>query len=279
MSAKYKGTAVFEKLDAATHTAEISAKGQDLSGRGGADMKMTSGLKEQPNGETEVTLVSDVNVTGILAQFGRGLMQDVSDQMLKRFTDAMRAELEKPDASEVAAAVKDTMERLSQRFPDGIVYAIPYDTTRFIQASIEAVISTFVEAIVLVVLVVFLFLQNVRATIIPVLAVPVSIIGAFAGMYLLGFSINLLTLFGLILASLVNLFWPSSALSFAISVIGVIVFAGLTAWDTQKIKEMYDSMDDDGTLGRKAVMGALSLYLDFINLFVMLMQLLGVRRD
>src|SRR5713226_34056 len=68
-------------------------------------------------------------------------------------------------------------------------------------------------------------------------------------------------LFGLILASLVNLIWPSGALSFAISVIGVGVFAGLTAYDTQRIKEMYDSMDDDGTLGRKAVMGALSLYL------------------
>ena len=110
VSAKYKGTAVFEKLDPATHTAEISAKGQDLSGRGGADMKMSSVLKEVAPIETEVTIVSDVNVTGILAQFGRGLMQDVSDQMLKRFTDAMRAELEKPDASEVAAAVKEVLD-------------------------------------------------------------------------------------------------------------------------------------------------------------------------
>src|SRR5437879_1450373 len=85
-------------------------------------------------------------------------------------------------------------------------------------------------------------------------------------------------LFGLILASLVNLIWPSGALSFAISVIGVGVFAGLTAYDTQRIKEMYDSMDDNGTLGRKAVMGALSLYLDFINLFMMLLRLVGDRR-
>ena len=92
------------------------------------------------------------------------------------------------------------MERLAQRFPDGIRYDVPFNTTRFIEASIEAVIATFIEAIVLVVVVVFVFLQNWRATIIPVLAVPVSIIGAFAGMYLLGFSINLLTLFGLILA-------------------------------------------------------------------------------
>ena len=77
---------------------------------------------------------------------------------------------------------------------------MPFNTTRFVEVSIEEVIITFVEAIVLVVLVVFLFLQNVRATIIPVIAVPVSIIGTFAGMYLLGFSINLLTLFGLVLA-------------------------------------------------------------------------------
>ena len=97
-------------------------------------------------------------------------------------------------------AVNATMERLAQRFPDGMRYDVPFNTTRFIEASIEEVITTFIEAIVLVVLVVFLFLQNWRATFIPVLAVPVSIIGAFAGMYLLGFSINLLTLFGLILA-------------------------------------------------------------------------------
>ena len=85
-------------------------------------------------------------------------------------------------------------------------------------------------------------------------------------------------LFGLIIASLVNVFWPSGALSFAISVIGVGVFAGLTAWDTQRIKEMYDVHDDGTVAGRKAVMGALSLYLDFINLFLMLLRLVGDRR-
>jgi len=101
----------------------------------------------------------------------------------------------------------NTMEALSTRlaelkksFPDGIDYRIPYDTTKFIQVSIEEVIHTFFEAIALVVIVVFLFLQNWRATLIPVIAVPISIIGTFAGMYLLGFSINLLTLFGLVLA-------------------------------------------------------------------------------
>ena len=91
-------------------------------------------------------------------------------------------------------------------------------------------------------------------------------------------SFLIMGLFGLILASLVNLIWPSGALSFAISVIGVGVFAGLTAYDTQQIKEIYDSRDDEGTLGRKALMGALSLYLDFINLSLMLLRLVGDRR-
>jgi FtsH-binding integral membrane protein len=77
---------------------------------------------------------------------------------------------------------------------------------------------------------------------------------------------------------LVNMFLKSSGLDFAISAIGVLIFAGLTAWDTQKIKEMY-SVNDDGTVaGRKAVMGALTLYLDFINLFLFLLRFLGDRR-
>jgi multidrug efflux pump len=104
------------------------------------------------------------------------------------------------NALQVATAIKATMDRLAQHFPEGLRYSIPFDTTRFISASVQEVLTTFAEAIVLVVLVVFVFLQNLRATLIPVLAVPVSIIGTFAGMYLLGFSINLFTLFGLILA-------------------------------------------------------------------------------
>jgi multidrug efflux pump len=104
------------------------------------------------------------------------------------------------NALQVATAVRETMDRLAQRFPEGLRYDIPFNTTRFIEVSVEEVMKTFVEAIALVVAVVFVFLQNWRATLIPVLAVPVSIVGAFAGMYLLGFSINLFTLFGLILA-------------------------------------------------------------------------------
>ena len=91
-------------------------------------------------------------------------------------------------------------------------------------------------------------------------------------------SFLIMGLFGLILAMLVQMFLQSPGLSFAISVIGVLIFAGLTAWDTQRIKEMYSAMDDGTVAGRKAVMGALSLYLDFINLFLFLLRFMGNRR-
>ena len=83
---------------------------------------------------------------------------------------------------------------------------------------------------------------------------------------------------GIVIASLVNLFLRSSGLDWLISIVGVGVFAGLTAYDTQRIKGMYDSNDDATSAGRKVVMGALSLYLDFINLFIMLLRLMGNRR-
>ena len=86
------------------------ASGQDVSGRGGADMKMTSRLAEKAPSETEVNVVSEVSVTGILAQFGRGLMQDVSNQMLQRFTEAMRAELEADAAPKHAVAGTESPE-------------------------------------------------------------------------------------------------------------------------------------------------------------------------
>ncbi len=104
------------------------------------------------------------------------------------------------NATEVASLVKAEMDKLSQRFPDGLEYVIPYDTTKFIDRSIEEVVVTLFQAIVLVILVVFLFLQNWRATIIPTLAIPVSLIGTFAFMVLMGYSINTVTLFGLVLA-------------------------------------------------------------------------------
>jgi FtsH-binding integral membrane protein len=91
-------------------------------------------------------------------------------------------------------------------------------------------------------------------------------------------SFLIMGLFGLILAMLVNIFLKSSGLDFAISAIGVLIFAGLTAWDTQKIKEMYDANDDGTVSGRKTVMGALTLYLDFINLFLFMLRFMGDRR-
>ena len=91
-------------------------------------------------------------------------------------------------------------------------------------------------------------------------------------------SFLIMGLFGLILAMIVNIFLKSSGLEFAISAIGVLIFAGLTAWDTQKIKEMYDANDDGTISGRKTVMGALTLYLDFINLFLFMLRFLGDRR-
>ena len=83
---------------------------------------------------------------------------------------------------------------------------------------------------------------------------------------------------GLLIAMVVNMFLGSSMLQWMISILGVGIFAGLTAWDTQKIKEFYDPMDDGTVAGRKAVMGALSLYLDFINMFLFLLRLFGDRR-
>ncbi|MCH2544527.1 MAG: Bax inhibitor-1/YccA family protein [Alphaproteobacteria bacterium] len=112
--------------------------------------------------------------------------------------------------------------------------------------------------------------------------------GTFAAMSLYGYTTKkdltklggflFMGLIGIIIASLVNLFFQSSALHFAISVIGVLVFVGLTAYDTQSIKNMYYAGDSESVGGKKALMGALRLYLDFINLFIMLLLLFGQRR-
>jgi multidrug efflux pump len=104
------------------------------------------------------------------------------------------------NALETAAAVRAAMDELAKSFPAGIKHEIVYDTTMFVRASIKAVVKTLVEAIALVVVVVILFLQTWRASLIPLLAVPVSLVGTFAAMHALGFSINTLSLFGLVLA-------------------------------------------------------------------------------
>jgi hydrophobe/amphiphile efflux-1 (HAE1) family protein len=104
------------------------------------------------------------------------------------------------NALEVKREVVDRMTQLAKSFPEGVRWSIAFDTTPYVTASIQEVVKTLFEALLLVTLVVFLFLQSWRATLIPVLAVPVSVIGAFFGMQMLGFSVNLLTLFGLVLA-------------------------------------------------------------------------------
>jgi hydrophobe/amphiphile efflux-1 (HAE1) family protein len=104
------------------------------------------------------------------------------------------------NALEVADQCNAVMEDLAKRFPDGLTYANVYDTTRFVEVSIREVVKTLAEAMALVFLVVFLFLQNWRATLIPFAAVPVSLLGTFAGLSLLGYSINTLTLFGMVLS-------------------------------------------------------------------------------
>jgi carbon monoxide dehydrogenase subunit G len=104
VSTSYKGKIVFERLDPDAHTAEIVASGQDVRGRGGADLRLTSSIKEVAPGETEVTAASKVNITGILAQMGRGMVQDVSDQLFQTFSQRMRAELE-PTASPASTTI------------------------------------------------------------------------------------------------------------------------------------------------------------------------------
>ena len=104
------------------------------------------------------------------------------------------------NALETADRVRAKLEELKKRFPEGVDYVIPFDTTRFVNASIREVVKTLFEAMLLVAIVVFVFLQNWRATLIPLLAVPVSLIGTFAGLWVFGFSINTLTLFAMVLA-------------------------------------------------------------------------------
>lgn len=104
------------------------------------------------------------------------------------------------NALDTANAIKDKMDELKQRFPEGMDYVVPYDTSLFVKASIWEVLKTLGEAMVLIVLVVYLFLQSWRATLIPIIAVPISLIGTFAGLWVFGFSINTLTLFAMVLS-------------------------------------------------------------------------------
>jgi hypothetical protein len=108
VTASYRGKIRFERLDAAAREAEIAASGQETRGKGGADMRMKSRVVELAPGETEVTVSSDVNVVGVLAQFGRGMIQDVSDQIFLKFTEGMRRQLEGGGAAGGAAGTPAT---------------------------------------------------------------------------------------------------------------------------------------------------------------------------
>src|SRR6185436_2934177 len=108
VTANYRGKMRFERLDPAAGEAEIVASAQETKGKGGADMRMKSRVVERSPGETEVTVTSDVNVVGVLAQFGRGMIQDVSDQLFQKFSTSMRRELETPGAAVPAPAPEPT---------------------------------------------------------------------------------------------------------------------------------------------------------------------------
>ncbi len=125
VTANYRGKMRFDRLDEAAGEADIAASGQETRGKGGADMRMKSRVVERAPGETEVTVVSDVNVVGMLAQFGRGMIQDVSDQLFQKFNDAMRRELETPAVAAPPAAAAPMVSEMSTVSPAPIAPAAP----------------------------------------------------------------------------------------------------------------------------------------------------------
>ncbi|MCX8026925.1 MAG: multidrug efflux RND transporter permease subunit [Thermodesulfovibrionales bacterium] len=168
---------------------------------------VTQGRFSEPKDFEQIILKTDPKTSAIVD------LQDIARVEIGRKDYLIRSDINgKPatyiaiyqqtgsNALDVADEIMKTMPQLKKQFPEGLDYVIALDTTTFVRESIKEVIITLFEAICLVILVVFLFLQSLRATLIPTIAVLVSITGAFAGMYLAGFSINLLTLFGLVLA-------------------------------------------------------------------------------
>ncbi|SDJ12910.1 efflux RND transporter permease subunit [Billgrantia gudaonensis] len=191
------------------------------------NVQVSAGQLGAPPTPTASDFLISINAQGRLTteeEFGDIVVKAGSDGQITYLSDVARIELgaaeyslrslldnqqavaigifQAPGSNAIALsdAVREKMEELSQRFPEGVEHTIVYDPTVFVRDSIESVIKTLLEAVLLVVLVVTLFLQTWRASVIPLLAVPVSIVGTFAVLYLLGFSINTLTLFGLVLA-------------------------------------------------------------------------------
>ena len=191
------------------------------------NVQAAAGVVGASPGLPGVDLQLSVNAQGRLQneeEFGDIIVKTGGDGAVTRLRDIARLELGAADYSlrsllnndaavgigvfqapgsnalEISAQVRQTMDEIAKTMPEGVEYRIAYDPTQFVRASIESVVHTLLEAILLVVLVVILFLQTWRASIIPLLAVPVSVIGTFAVLHLLGFSINALSLFGLVLA-------------------------------------------------------------------------------
>jgi multidrug efflux pump len=182
------------------------------------------GASPQPDGASVQLLVNARGRLETPEEFGAIVLKSDGNGALTRLRDVARVELgastyalnsllnnedaaaveifEAPGANSIALsdAVRAKMEELARTFPEGVAWEVAYDPTVFVRKSIDSVVSTLLEAVLLVVLVVVVFLQTWRASIIPLLAVPVSIVGTFAVLYLLGYSINVLTLFGLVLA-------------------------------------------------------------------------------
>jgi len=129
VTASYRGKMHFDRLDAAAMEADISASGQETKGKGGADMRMKSRVVERGPNETEGTVVSDVNVVGVLAQFGRGMIQDVSDQLFQKFSQAMRRELEAPASAPEAPAASTPAEAGPAATPATPATPLPPPTT------------------------------------------------------------------------------------------------------------------------------------------------------
>jgi multidrug efflux pump len=193
----------------------------------GQNIQVAAGVIGGPPYKDKVELQLPINVQGRLQsveEFEQILVDRDANGVITRLEDIARVELDAEsyglrsllnnqpavaipifaapgaNALDISKNVRSTMEQLKQNFPEDVDYSIVYDPTVFVRSSINSVIITLFEAIALVVFVVILFLQTWRASIIPLLAVPVSIVGTFAFMYFLGFSINVLSLFGLILA-------------------------------------------------------------------------------
>ncbi len=193
----------------------------------GQNVQAAAGIIGASPSLPDVGLQLNVNAQGRLQtpeEFGNIIVKTNEDGAITRLRDVARIELGAADYTlrslldgkpavaipvlqapgsnsiEIADNVRATMDELQKAMPEGVKYEIVYDTTEFVRASIEKVVDTLLEAVALVVIVVIVFLQTWRASIIPLLAVPISIIGTFAVLYMFGFSVNALTLFGLVLA-------------------------------------------------------------------------------